>query len=157
MVFLLSNPPQVFMNCLSSLSRFLFVCFIIVRIQWLAATNVDRQMSLSFSLLRLNLRNQRATVRRFLQRRQEIALGKWRLNVLARKQSIALAKAVKACSSLGKAWRVWLAQVWTFRFLSLKEKMAARALEEVRKLQAVAADELGKMQKAIAPSTFDHE
>mmetsp|Transcript_27637 Transcript_27637/g.50207 ORF Transcript_27637/g.50207 Transcript_27637/m.50207 type:complete len:826 (+) Transcript_27637:1-2478(+) len=127
--------------------------------KWLAATNVDRQMSLSFSLLRLNLRNQSATVRRFMRRRQEVALTKWRRNASALERAVALAKAVKTSNgvgkAVGKAFRTWLAQVWTHRFLVLKEGMALKALEQVSRLRVMAEEEIAKLQRVTAPYALD--
>jgi hypothetical protein len=116
---------------------------------WLARANSDRQTALSYSLLRLSLRNQCGLARRGLHRCLGRALRQWRLGTLAEALELAGLASVRAARSLGRAWRTWTAQVWSHRCLVQQERAARKALSELKQLHAVASAELLSAKQAL--------
>ena len=119
---------------------------------WLAGTNANRQMALSYSLLRLSLRNQCNLARRVILRCLGRALHQWRLSTSSDLLESELKASVKSMRSMGRAWRNWNNQVWSHRCLVLQERAAFKTLSELRCLHSATYDELNNAKQTLRSS-----
>ena len=119
---------------------------------WLAGTNANRQMALSYSLLRLSLRNQCNLARRVILRCLCRAVHQWRLSTSSDLLESELRASVKSMRSMSRAWRNWSNHVWSHRCLVLQERAAFKTLSELRRLHSATYDELNNAKATLRSS-----
>jgi hypothetical protein len=118
--------------------------------RWLATVVSMREQDSCFVY---HLNNAFSIGRRFTGSIVQRAFAKWMMCTQASKDQDKFNTQIDSGKITSRAWRLWMTQVWSRRYLLLKELYARKSLEEMRKMKELTQMELEKVSTTINVKT----